>query len=136
MRNIDVIKRSKLYVIIGTAFTLLAVVGLLFKGLNYGIDFAGGNLFQIKYEKEVTLPEINKGLDLQAQSLKQLDSRSRKVQLSEGNVVIIRTQEMSEDEKGVFLENMKTLGNYSLEKSEKVGASVGKDLKKLQYILL
>lgn len=129
MRNIDVIKRSKLYVIIGTVFTLLAVVGLLFKGLNYGIDFAGGNLFQIKYEKEITLPEINKGLDLQAQSLKQLDSRSRKVQLSEGNVVIIRTQEMSEDEKGVFLENMKTLGNYSLEKSEKVGASVGKDLK-------
>ena len=37
---------------------------ILCKGLNYGIDFTGGNLFQLKYnDKKITLTEINENLD-------------------------------------------------------------------------
>lgn len=39
---------------------------IFFKGLNYGIDFSGGNLFQMQYkEKTVTLNEINENLNEQ-----------------------------------------------------------------------
>ncbi len=129
MRSIDIIKRSKLYVSIGIIAVILALTALFTKGLNYGIDFSGGNLFQLKFEKQINLPEINKHLDALAVEIPHLDSRSRKVQLSEDNTVIIRTQEMSEVEKDSFISEMKVLGDYKLEKTEKVGSSVGKDLK-------
>lgn len=129
MRNIDIIKRSKLYVGISAVAVLLSLTVLFTKGLNYGIDFAGGNLFQMRFEEEITLPKINEKLDEIAIEIPQLDSRSRKVQVSEDNTVIIRTQEMPEEIKEQFIETMKNVGNYNLEKTEKVGASVGKDLK-------
>ncbi|MGL4687437.1 MAG: protein translocase subunit SecF, partial [Fusobacteriaceae bacterium] len=129
MRNIDIIKRSKLYVGISVIAVILALVSLFTKGLNYGIDFSGGNLFQLNFEKEISLHEINTHLDVLAKEIQHLDSKSRKVQLSEDNTVIIRTQEMTETDKDSFIEKMKELGEYKLEKTEKVGASVGKDLK-------
>lgn len=129
MRNIDIIKRSKIYVGISAVAVLISLTVLFTKGLNYGIDFAGGNLFQMRFEEEITLPKINERLDEIAIEIPQLDSRSRKVQVSEDNTVIIRTQEMPEEIKEQFIETMKNVGNYNLEKTEKVGASVGKDLK-------
>ncbi|MGL4945443.1 MAG: protein translocase subunit SecF, partial [Fusobacteriaceae bacterium] len=47
MRNLDIIKRSKLYVSISAVFVVLSLGVLFTKGLNYGIDFSGGNLFQM-----------------------------------------------------------------------------------------
>ncbi|MGL4403269.1 MAG: protein translocase subunit SecF [Fusobacteriaceae bacterium] len=129
MRNIDIIKRSKLYVSISAVFVVLSLGILLTKGLNYGIDFTGGNLFQMKFQEAIDLPKVNGKLDEIAREIPQLDSRSRKVQISEDNTVIIRTQEMKEEVKEEFIEKMKGMGEYSLEKTEKVGASVGKDLK-------
>lgn len=129
MRNIDIIKRSKMYVSIGAIFAVLSLGILFTKGLNYGIDFAGGNLFQMKFTEELDAAKINTKLDEISLEIPQLDSRSRKVQLSEDNTVIIRTQEMTEEVKEQFIAEMKNFGEYSLEKTEKVGASVGKDLK-------
>lgn len=129
MRKIDIIKRSKLYVGISAVLVVISLGILFTKGLNYGIDFAGGNLFQMKFQEEITLPKINEKLDEISIEIPQLDSRSRKVQISEDNTVIIRTQEMPEEVKEQFIETIKGLGNYDLEKTEKVGASVGKDLK-------
>ena len=129
MRSIEIVKKSKLYIGIGLIGVILSLIMLFTKGLNYGIDFTGGNLFQLKYEKNISLIEINNHLDNMSKEYVQLNPNARKVQISEDNVVIIRTQEMQENDKDKFIENMKELGTYKLEKTEKVGASVGKDLK-------
>jgi preprotein translocase subunit SecF len=43
---------------------LLSIVSIvLHGGLNYGIDFTGGALVQVRYEKPVTVAEVRKGLD-------------------------------------------------------------------------
>lgn len=129
MRDCNIVKNSKLYVMVGIIAMIMSIGILMVKGLNYGIDFTGGNLFQVKYEKEITLIQVNSFLDNASKEIKQLDSKSRKVQLSEDGVVIIRTQEMSEENKEKFITSMKELGDFKLEKTEKVGSSVGKDLK-------
>ncbi|MGL5124774.1 MAG: protein translocase subunit SecF [Fusobacteriaceae bacterium] len=129
MYNLNIIKRSKMYVGISLTAMTLALCVLFFKGLNYGIDFTGGNLFQLKFSKTLTLSEVNTFLDKISVETKELDSRSRKVQLSEENTVIIRTPEMNEEAKNQFIKNMEELGDFQVEKTEKVGASIGKDLK-------
>jgi len=127
--KLNLIKHRKIYLWIPVALMAVSLAAILFKGLNYGIDFSGGNLFQVTFEKPVTLTEVNESLDKIAGEIPQLNATSRKVQLSEERVVILRSQEITEDEKDKVLENLRSIGNYSIDKIEKVGASIGEELK-------
>ena len=129
--NLHIIKRAKTYLTISVIAVVLSIIIFFVKGLNYGIDFSGGNLFQLKYtETTVTLNQINENLDKLAEELPQVNSNSRKVQISNDGTVIVRVPELNEADKDKVLESLKNLGTYNLDKEDKVGASVGDDLKK------
>ena len=129
--NLHIIKRIKLYLSISIVLVTLSIIVFFTKGLNYGIDFSGGNLFQLKYtETTVTLNQINENLDKLAKELPQVNSNSRKVQISDDGTVIVRVPELNEADKDKVLESLKNLGAYNLDKEDKVGASIGDDLKK------
>lgn len=127
--QIEIIKNSKKFLGISAVFLIVSLVVFFAKGLNYGIDFSGGNLFQLKFEKSITLNQINSNLDEIAKTIHQVNPNSRKVQISEDNTVIIRTPELKESEKTEVLNNLKKIGNFEIDKEEKVGASVGEELK-------
>lgn len=127
--KIDIVNHINKWLGISAVVVMLAVAGLLFKGINFGIDFSGGNLYQFKFEKNVSLTEVNDYFDEISEEFPQLDSNSRKVQVSGENTVILRTSEMNEDKSNEFLEKVQTLGKYDLQKSDKVGATIGEELK-------
>lgn len=127
--QIEIIKNSKKFLGISAVFLIISLVVFFAKGLNYGIDFSGGNLFQLKFEKSITLNQINSNLDEIAKTIHQVNPNSRKVQISEDNTVIIRTPELKESQKTEVLNNLKKIGNFEINKEEKVGASVGEELK-------
>lgn len=128
--KLDIIKNSKKFISLSLFLVILSLGMIFTRGLNYGIDFAGGNLFQIRFEKEVTLNEINDNLNELTDEIEQLTPNSRKVQIADDGTVIIRTQELNENEKAKVKEQLNKIGAYSLEKEDKVGASIGSDLKK------
>ena len=127
--QIEIVKNSKKWVALSLIFVIISLGALLTKGLNYGIDFSGGNLFQLRFEKPVNLKEINGALDKIGKNIHQFKGNGRKVQISEGNEVLIRIQEITEKEKNEFYEEIKQVGKYEIIKEDKVGASVGKELK-------
>ena len=127
--QIGVIRNCKKYLGLSLVLVIISIAVLIFKGLNYGIDFSGGNLIQVKFENNITLKEINSALDNVSKEVPQLSPNSRKVQVSEDNTVIIRSQELSESQKEIVLEDLKEVGTYKLDKVDKVGASIGKELK-------
>lgn len=127
---IEVIKHSKKWITLSTISFIIFLGMFLVKGLNYGIDFTGGSLIQLNYANNITLTDINKELDELAVEIPQLSSTARKVQVSQAdNNVIIRTAEMSDKETEKLLTNLQTLGDYKLERAEKVGATIGEELK-------
>ncbi|WP_330111318.1 protein translocase subunit SecF [Cetobacterium somerae] len=127
---IEVIKHSKKWITLSTISFIIFLGMFLVKGLNYGIDFTGGSLIQLNYTNNITLTEINKELDELSVEIPQLSSTARKVQVSQAdNNVIIRTAEMSDKETEKLLTNLQTLGDYKLERAEKVGATIGEELK-------
>ena len=129
--NLHVIKNIKIYLSISIILVTLSIVIFFTKGLNYGIDFSGGNLFQLKYTStSVTLNQINENLDKLAKELPQINSNSRKVQISEDGTVILRVPELKEEDKKEVLNSLQELGAFNLDKEDKVGASIGDDLKK------
>ena len=76
--NLHIIKRAKLYLTISVVAVVLSLIIFFVKGLNYGIDFSGGNLFQLKYNgTTVTLNQINENLDKLSGELPQVNSNSR-----------------------------------------------------------
>ena len=127
--QIEIIKNSKKFVGFSLVIVVLSLGAFFIKGLNYGIDFSGGNLFQLRFEKPITLNDINNNLDEVSKDINQVNPNSRKVQISEDNTVIIRTPELSEAEKTEVLDNLKKIGAFDINKEEKVGASVGEELK-------
>jgi len=129
--NLHIIRNIKYYLSVSIVLVILSIVVFFAKGLNYGIDFTGGNLFQLKYnDKKITLTEINENLDKLSEKLPQVNSNSRKVQISEDGTVILRVPELKEEDKKEILNSLQELGAFNLDKEDKVGASIGDDLKK------
>ena len=129
--NLHIIRNIKYYLSVSIILVVLSIVVFFVKGLNYGIDFTGGNLFQLKYnDKKITLTEINENLDKLSEKLPQVNSNSRKVQISEDGTVILRVPELKEEDKKEVLNSLQELGAFNLDKEDKVGASIGDDLKK------
>ena len=129
--NLHIIRNIKYYLSVSIVLVVLSIIVFFTKGLNYGIDFTGGNLFQLKYnDKKVTLTEINDNLDKLSEKLPQVNSNSRKVQISEDGTVILRVPELKEEDKKEVLNSLQELGAFNLDKEDKVGASIGDDLKK------
>ena len=57
--RVQIIGKSKLWLGISIVLVVLSLISIMTKSLNLGIDFTGGSLFEIKFEKPVTLQEIN-----------------------------------------------------------------------------
>ncbi|MEG1977391.1 MAG: protein translocase subunit SecF, partial [Cetobacterium sp.] len=94
---IEVIKHSKKWITLSTISFMIFLGMFIAKGLNYGIDFTGGNLIQLNYTNQITLQDVNKELDNLSVAIPQLASTARKVQVSQAdNNVIIRTAEMTD----------------------------------------
>ncbi|WP_027127737.1 protein translocase subunit SecF [Fusobacterium perfoetens] len=127
--QIEVIKNSKKWISISLIFIFISIGSLIVKGLNYGIDFSGGSLFQLRFENTVNLKEVNSTLDKIGKEISQFAGTGRKVQISEGKEVLIRVQEIAEQDKDKFYDKISEIGKYEIIKEDKVGASVGKELK-------
>ena len=60
--NLDFVGKRYFFVALSTAINILAIVLLLTKGLNYGVDFVGGSVAQIEFTQKTNGDEIRKAL--------------------------------------------------------------------------
>ena len=54
--------KAKYFMTLSLILVLASWALLFFKGLNFGIDFAGGTIVQVRYDKPVDLPKIRAAL--------------------------------------------------------------------------
>ncbi len=60
--NIDFVGKRKFFVLLSTAINLAAIFLLIFVGLNYGVDFAGGSVVQVRFDRETSADKIRGAL--------------------------------------------------------------------------
>ncbi len=64
IRNIDFSSKFKLANILSLSIFIISCLFILFKGLNYGIDFKGGTLIELRAEsKNINITEIRSSLN-------------------------------------------------------------------------
>lgn len=112
---------------------VLSVASMAIKGFNYGIDFSGGILMELKSENKINVEELRKQL-----STVDLDEINLQSIGETGDEVVLRAQAKSLDEKqqmAVVNQIKATLGgDYEYRRVELVGPQVGDELKKAGVI--
>ncbi len=128
--NFNFVRLMKPAVIASLAVIIIGIASLILHGgPNYGIDFAGGSLIQIKFPQEAAADKIRS-------ALKPMGFEGSIIQKFGPNEVIIRTAESGADPKGLTarIEEAFTSvfgkGAYEVRRIEVVGPKVGRDLTK------
>jgi preprotein translocase subunit SecF len=62
--NYDFVGKRRWFYIGSAALIAISLLSILIRGgLNYGIDFTGGSLIQVRYDKPVRVGDVRRGLD-------------------------------------------------------------------------
>lgn len=136
--NIDFMGRRKLFLAISAALIIISLLAVMVRGLNYGIDFAGGMLVQVKFEKPVTSDQIRESMA----KIGLNDATVQRFGTDEDNEFLIRSQA-----EGFSLDNIseKVVGalkeatgdeNITERRGETVGPKAGKDLREKALLAL
>lgn len=130
--NIDFISKQKM----GLAFSLILIflsIGSLIvhKGPNYGIDFVGGTLIQIKFSQQIPVEKIRSGLS----NIGFKDASVQNFGQDQDHEFLIRTSNLEMTSKGLshsISEAIKASTGIAPEirRVEMVGPQVGEDLRK------
>jgi len=128
--GIDFVKLSPRMAMLSCALILLGFVSMFLRGgLNYGIDFMGGTLLDVRFSKSTSVADVRAALD-------RPDLRSVSVQEvgAGGNQFQINGRSAG-DETGATVAALKTglsarfgEGSYEVVRTESVGPKVGQDL--------
>ena len=126
----DIIGKRKVWYILTLILLLTAIISLFVQGLNFGIDFQGGTLLQLKFEKaDVTDTEIR-------EALKEFGLEKSVLQRSEDSF-ILKTPELGQEKQNEVLKTIETeTGKFELLRSENVGPVIGEELRRAGILAL
>ncbi len=127
-KQYDFMGKSKLFIAFSTILILLSWILIFTKGLNYGIDFAGGTIVQVQYDKKAPIPEIREAVT----GVDKFKSATV-TEFGADNEVVIKIPTTSSsisndvgDEIRVLLEGS---GNFEIRRVDMVGPKVGSELR-------
>ena len=119
---------TKLAMFLSIALVLASYALLMVKGLNYGVDFAGGTIVQVKYQQAAPIDAMREKLS----SNKLFDGASI-TEFGSAQEVVIRmkttTGDVTTDIGDVTREALKGSGEYEIRRVDIVGPKVGSELK-------
>ena len=129
MPNFDIAGRAKIWFIISLLVIVPGLLSMATRGFNFGIDFTGGTIIDLKFENAVEISKVRDALrpfGLDGATI-QLSGDTSDVAAS--NNVMIRTTDLEENQRKEVMAGIKSaVGNYEVLREEKVGATIGGEL--------
>lgn len=132
----EIFKSGKVYNFMGKRLPFLGLSGLLViasivllltKGVNFGIDFAGGTIVQVKYDKPAPIKDIR-------DTLKKTEYKNASItEFGTPEEIVIRITGSSSDVANDIGDEMhvilKSTGNFEVRRVDIVGPKVGGELR-------
>ena len=126
----DYSRKRMLWFIISLVVIIPGVISIMINGLNFGIDFAGGNLLQVQFEEKIDVNEIRT-------SVENAGISDAQVQESDNNSFIIKTKVIEREQEENLINTLsEQVGDFEIMRNEGVGPSIGAELRKAGLISL
>ncbi|MGI6604325.1 MAG: protein translocase subunit SecF [bacterium] len=126
----DFVGRSRLWFALSAGVILVGLLALLLQGLNLGIDFQGGTLLQLRFDKAITIDAIRDVLAIH-------NLEKSYIQESDEGTFIIRTRDLSDETRRDVLAALEDeIGSYQILRTERVGGVISAELRNNAYIAL
>ena len=129
MPKFDIAGHRKIWFLISLILIIPGFICMGVRGFNFGIDFTGGTIIDLRFEQPVTLTDVRSSLaqyGLDGSTI-QLAGAESGIESSEN--VMIRTVDLEENQrKEVMASLTKDVGPYTVLREEKVGATIGGEL--------
>ena len=129
MPKFDIAGHRKIWFLLSLMLIIPGFICMGVRGFNFGIDFTGGTIIDLRFEQPVTLGDVRSSLakyDLDGSTI-QLAGAETGIESSEN--VMIRTIDLEESQrKEVMASLSQDVGSYTVLREEKVGATIGSEL--------
>ncbi|HWI61221.1 MAG TPA: protein translocase subunit SecF [Symbiobacteriaceae bacterium] len=127
LTRINYMRSAKYWIIFSLVLSVVGLGALGFWGLNLGIDFTGGKVLDVRFDKDLNNAQveetisrvIGKNISVQEAAVKGGEA---------GSEWFIRTPEMNEETRGKLLEEMKTLGQVTIVGEDDVSGAISGEL--------
>jgi preprotein translocase subunit SecF len=130
------VKQKNVFFAFSAIIILAGIVSIAVQGFNLGVDFSGGALLDLKFEKPVTVAEVRavlKDYGLENSTL-QLAGAEK---VDKAPNVMIRTRFLDENEKQALLKGLTDkIGKYDVKRIENVGATISSEMTRESLIAL
>jgi preprotein translocase subunit SecF len=126
--NLDFVGKMRPFAIISAALVVLSLLLIIVRGFNYGIDFAGGSLLQLHFQKEMSVEQVR---DI----LRTINLAESEIQRSEtdGDFIVripSSDEPLEQVRQRIVAAFQQAVGEQDMElrRAEQVGPKVGRDL--------
>jgi len=126
----DFVSKRKLWYLISLLIIIPCIAFFAMGGLKLGIDFTGGSLFELAFEKPPAVSEVRKTLS-ELDKEKFSDAQISRMQDDSGQeIVVVRSKPIDDLEQVAIFEGLeKKFGEFSQVRVEVVGPTMGAELK-------
>lgn len=128
----DIIGKRRMFLAISGILVAIGIIALLARGLNLGVDFTGGSLLRLRFERPVTASEVSRVLT--SRELADLDLRKAVIQPIRGTCdVQVRAQvggrPLNDEQVGRIVAALsQKIGQVSVIESQMVEGVIGREL--------
>ena len=129
MKNFSIVRNWKIFFAITIIGLMIGYGSMIFRGFNLGIDFTGGSIMDLKFEKAVQVAQVREVLGKHnlGGAIIQLESNDSAATSSQG--VLIRTPVIADNDRTTVMQDMeKSLSKFEIRRVENVGATIGGEL--------
>lgn len=127
--NIPFAKYSKFYYLLSGILALTAIVLLVRFGLKFGIDFTGGTIWELEFEKRPDNPQIE-------EKLAKFNLGEKIIQPTEERGVIFKFKEIDENTHQEILSSLGEISKVEEKRFESIGPTIGLELRQKALILI
>lgn len=128
----SIVKHRKWWFTLSAILVIASLLSIFTHGFNFGIDYTGGTILDMRFNRPVTVAEVRQVVDGTGMNLE-----SSVIQLSgvtdqeASQDVMLRMRNLSSDESGSLADKLHTqLGGAEIKRTESVGAVIGAEVTK------
>ena len=106
------VKHYKIFFAISIIFLLIGIGSMIVKGFNLGIDYTGGSLMDVQFNKPVTVTQVRETLKKHDLGNAIIQLESADAQVSEAKGVLIRTSIINDETRREVMSDLTKEGDF------------------------